>query len=298
MVCVKPKSPVGRDAGTSLVAGAAARLPGGARQWLYRLGPLTRWLRRTINRTVPSGVHPCQVAAGELRGEWLLLDLQVDKDLWLGTYEPEVAQAIRRFTPPSGTAYDLGANVGYMSLLFAKTLGPAGRVFSFEPLPGNVARLRQAIALNDLESRITLVPAAVGAATGTARFRVHASGSMGRLDSGAGRDDGFVGDIPVDVVRLDDFVLAPDHPAPDVVKIDLEGGEGLALAGMERLLRQARPRLLIEVHGPQAAAEVSRRLAAAGYRLHRMQAGYPSLAPGDPARLPKHIVALGEEDAA
>lgn len=295
MAVVKPKGPAERAAGMSLIAGVAGRLPAGARRLLYRLGPMTRWLRRTINRSVPSGVQPYRIAAGALRGNWLLLDLQVDKDLWLGSYEPDVVQAILRFVPPSGIAYDLGANIGYTSLLLAQTLGPAGQVFAFEPLRQNVERLQQAIRLNHLESRITIVPAAVGAAGGKAMFRVHTSVSMGRLEAGAGRDDGFVDNIPVDVVRLDDFVFGDGHPPPDVVKLDLEGGEGPALRGMERLLRDSRPCLLIELHGPQAAAEVKTCLEAAGYRLHRMQNGYSAIAPGDPHALPKHIVALGEE---
>ena len=80
-----------------------------------------------------------------------------------------------------------------------------------------------------------------------------------------------------------------------MIKIDLEGGEAAALSGMSRLLRERRPCLLLELHGSQAAADVQRQLAAAGYRLHRMQRGYPEIDSREPERLPKHVVALPAE---
>jgi FkbM family methyltransferase len=262
---------------------------------LYRLGPVTGWVRRALNRAVPAGIHPVQIASGDLAGSWLVLDLQVDKDLWLGTYEPEMAAAIRRFVQPGAVAYDLGANIGYTALLLARAVGPSGQVFAFEPLTGNVKRLRHAVTLNALDPRITVVPIAVGGHSGPAAFRVHASGGMGRLEEGAGRQDGFVAATSVDVVTLDDFVFREGHAAPEAVKMDLEGGEGAALQGMSRLLRQQRPCLLIELHGAQAAAAVRGELRAAGYRLHRMQPGYPETDSDGPEKLPKHVVALAAE---
>jgi len=282
---------------TSLAAATARRLPLRARLLLYRLGPVTDWLRRALNRAVPAGVHPVRIASGDIAGSWLLLNLQVDKDLWLGNYEPDVAQAIRHFAQPGGIAYDLGANLGYTTLLLARALGPSGRVFAFEPLADNLERLRRAVTLNGLENRITIVPEAVGARRGPAAFRIHVSGGMGRLEDGAGRQDGFVAAATVDVVTLDDFVFVEGNAPPAVIKIDLEGGEAAALTGMSRLLRERRPCVLLELHGTQAAADVQRQLAAAGYRLHRMQRGYPEVDARELARLPKHVVALAAEVA-
>jgi FkbM family methyltransferase len=281
---------------TSLAAATARRLPLRARLFLYRLGPVTEILRRAINRVVPAGVHPVRVAAGELEGSWLLLDLQVDKDLWLGSYEPQLAAAIRLFVPQAGVTYDLGANIGYTALLLAHALGPAGQVFAFEPLAANLLRLRRAVALNGLGARITIVPTAVGAGRGPASFQVHSSGAMGRLQSVAGRGEGFVATTTVDVVTLDDFVFSEGHPPPQVVKLDLEGGEGAALQGMSRLLREQGPCLLVELHGPQASAEVAGVLRTAGYHIHRMQDGYPEADATLPHELPRHIVALPSQE--
>jgi FkbM family methyltransferase len=277
-----------------LAAAAARRLPLRVRLALYRLGPVTHLLRRALTRAAPSGVHPVRVAAGDLAGMWLLLDLQVDKDLWLGTYEPDVAAAIRHFAPPGGVAYDLGANIGYSTLLLVRAVGAAGQVFAFEPLAANVERLRAAVARNGLDPQVTIVPSAVGAVSGRAAFLVHASGSMGRLAGDIGRGDGFMGSVEVDAQSLDDFVFGLGRPAPGLVKLDLEGGEGAALRGMRRLLTESSPTLLVEVHGADAAAEVSRELDAAGYAIQRVPGGDP-VERRIPIRLPKHILARPAE---
>jgi FkbM family methyltransferase len=245
-----------------------------------------------MNRAVPHGIQPVQIASGDLQGKWLLLDLQVDKDLWLGNYEPDLAEAIFRFARPAGIAYDLGANVGYSTLLLARAVGPSGHVVAFEPLPNNAERLVRAVVLNGLESVITVVPAAVGAEAGRSEFLIHESGGMGRLAASPGREDGFVGALPVDVVTLDEFVFRDRRPPPQVIKMDLEGGEGGALRGMRRLLRELRPCLLIELHGLQASAEVVRELSDAGYRMHRMGGDDAELLADSPESLPRRILAM------
>jgi FkbM family methyltransferase len=264
------------------VAGTVARwLPTGARQSLYRLGPLTRLLRQTLNRAAPVGVHPVEIAAGPLAGAQLLLDLQVDKDLWLGNYEPGVHSVIARFLRPGMTAYDLGANIGYFTLVMARAVGEGGRVVAAEALPANVERLREAIRLNRLEERVLVVAKAVGARAGRQRFLVHASAGMGRLEDAPGRAEGFEGSLEVEVAAIDDWVYRDGLPVPDLVKLDLEGGEGLALEGMRTVLAQAAPILVVEVHGALAARSVWTELTSAGYSIFDVDQGErPVTSPG------------------
>jgi FkbM family methyltransferase len=278
----------------SLAARVARWLPESARMALYRLGPISRGLRGALNRVAPHGVHPVQVAAGDLAGRWLLLDLQVDKDLWLGTYEPDLAAEIRHLARAGGVVYDLGANVGYTALLLAQAVGAEGRVIAFEPLPSNVGRLKQAVSLNRLESTIEIVEAAAGEADGPGEFRIHASGSMGRLEEGA-PEPGGVDKILVDVIRLDSFVYGQHRPAPTLIKVDLEGGEAAAIRGMVRVLNEARPVMLIELHGAAATTEVFAELQRAGYQAWTLGAA-PSLlkTPALP-RGSKHIIGRAME---
>jgi len=70
----------------------------------------------------------------------------------VGTYEPHLQQAIRRYVRRGETVYDVGANLGYVSLSLAKRVGPTGHVAAFEPIPQNVELLRKNIANNRLSS--------------------------------------------------------------------------------------------------------------------------------------------------
>lgn len=264
----------------TLAARAAAVLPTPLRRGLYRLGPATRWLRGLLTRAAPQGLTEVAVAAGPLAGARLALDLRAEKDLWLGTYEPPLLEAAAALVRPGDVVYDVGANLGYLTLLFARLAGPAGRVLAFEPLPANLARLRRNLALNGLEQRVQVVEAAVAGRAGRLRFLVHDSGGMGKLEGAAGRDEHYRQTIAVASVDLDTFVFRRRSPPPQVVKLDVEGGEVLALPGMRRVLAQVRPALLLELHGPQALEVARAVLGAAGYRLHRLRRGFPPLPPG------------------
>ncbi len=260
-----------------LAAAAARLLPNSVKRALYRLGPISKGLRAALNQAAPQGLTETQVAGGGLRGAKLRLDLQAEKDYWLGTYEVELQQALADFLRPGQTVYDCGANIGYISLLAARHVGAEGRVFAFEALPANRERLQANLALNAEGRVVEVVAKAVAAQSGSLEFLVHASGGMGKLVGSAGRDENYSEHIEVEALALDDFAYHPGHPLPDLIKLDIEGGEGAALQGMPRLLVEARPRLLIELHGPDAAQSVWLQLSAAGYRLHRMEKGYPAV---------------------
>ena len=177
--------------------------------------------------------------------------MQLDKDYWLGTYEPELQSALRRFIPPGAVIYDVGANIGYVSLLLAKAAGEAGKVFAFEALPSNVEQLRRNLALNGMEKRVTVVDRAV------TQVRVWCA-SWCTLPEGWARWRGPPGvmtvmnqKLNVLGISLDEFVYGQGNPPPQVVKMDIEGGEVFALPGMRRVLTEARPLMLMELHGPR-----------------------------------------------
>ncbi len=262
----------------SLASFFARLLPVSWKRALYRIGPLARLIRGGLNRAAPTGLTVVRVAAGGLAGCPLLLDLQTEKDYWLGTYEPDLQAALRDLVPPGAVAYDVGANIGYVSLLLAQAVGETGRVFAFEALPANVERLRRNLDLNGLSARVTVVAAAVTQAAGPVRFLVHASGGMGKVEGSAGRrEQVYRSEITVDGLSLDEFVYEGGHPAPQVVKLDIEGGEVLALPGMRRVLAEARPLVLMELHGPESARAAWQALTAAGYQICWMKRGYPEV---------------------
>jgi len=126
----------------------ARLLPVSIIQALYRSSMMSGIIRQALNRAAPTGLSEVQVAAGGLRGAKLLLDLQVEKDYWLGTYELELQKAVAELVNPGMVAYDVGANIGYVTLLLARAVGSAGKVFAFEALPANLERLQANLKMN------------------------------------------------------------------------------------------------------------------------------------------------------
>jgi FkbM family methyltransferase len=135
------------------------------------------------------------------------------------------------------TVFDVGANAGYFTLLFSRAVGSSGAVFAFEPDPQNLVHLRRNITLNHRDN-VSIIAAAVTDKEGAARFRPDAS--MGSICS--------EGPLSVTTCRIDDF------PTPDFVKMDIEGGELLALQGAQRTLRKHRTSWFIELHGDSIAS--------------------------------------------
>lgn len=275
----------------SLAALAARALPMPLKRALYRLGPFSRALRASLNHAAPHGLTVVTIAGGGLAGLQLQLDLQKEKDYWLGTYEPDLQAALAQLVQPGWVAYDIGAHIGYISLLLARAVGPDGRVFAFEPLPANLERLRANLALNPQLENLEMIPAAASDHSGTARFLLHESGEMGKAAGSAGRQAEYHGELEVPALALDDFVYTQGNPAPQLIKLDIEGGEVLALPGLRRLLAEARPLVLLELHGPESAATAWGTLTAAGYTLHQMAAGLPPVAALDELDWKAYVVA-------
>jgi FkbM family methyltransferase len=243
-----------------------------------------------LTRAAPDEIVPVEIAAGLLAGMHMRLDLHTEKDLWLGTYEPALLEAIKTFVNPGQTVYDVGANIGYMSLALAKAVGETGRVVAFEPLPENLARLEANLALNAEGKRVKVVGAAVGEHTAQEQFLVHHSGAMGKLHASTGRQAEYERSLTVEVVALDHWAADHNYGSPELIKVDVEGGEASVLKGMRGLLEKTRPTILLELHGLEAAEAVKGILAVAEYGLHEMRQGYPEV--NEITSWKSHVVAL------
>ena len=273
----------------------ARTLPLPARQALYRFPVLARLIRGSINASVDTGLSVIEVAAGDLHGYRVLLDLKTEKSRWLGTYEPELQAALGEFLRPGMVVYDVGANIGYVTLMLARHTAPGGRVFAFEALPANVERIRKNVALNH-QSNVSVVSAAVIDKTAPVSFYVHDSVGMGKAAGSAGRsDEQYKAEITVPGLSLDGFVYADGNPAPQAVKMDIEGGEVLALPGMRRILSESHPLMLLELHGPESEKVAWESLSGAGYALYAMQSGYPRLQSPEQLGWKAYVIAKWEQ---
>jgi FkbM family methyltransferase len=259
----------------SFAAFVANILPLSLKQALYRFPPLARFIRGSLNASVDEGLSVIEVAAGLLKGYQVQLNLKAEKSRWLGTYEPELQAALHEFLKPGMTVYDVGANIGYVTLMLAHQTGANGKIFAFEALPVNVERIQKNIALNSL-TNVTVVSGAVLDKTGSVTFYVHDSVGMGKAAGSAGRrEEHYKAEITVPGLSLDEFVYEQSNPAPEAVKMDIEGGEVLALPGMSRILREYHPLMLLELHGPESEKVAWETLTAAGYTLYAMENDYP-----------------------
>jgi len=265
-----------------IAAEAARSLPESWIQAIYRNPRLARLIRSRLNRAAPHGLVQVQVAAGGLEGVTLELDLQTEKDYWLGIYEPNLQRVIKDWVKPGWVVYDVGANIGYISLLLAQAVQDSGTIYAFEALPDNFTRLQKNIRLNVLEDRIKAVHAAVIDASKPVTFMVGPSSGMGKVVGSAGRQEVvYAQSLTVPGISLDEYVYEAGHPAPQAVKMDIEGGEVLALPGMRRILQEAHPLMLLELHGPESSHVAAQILGDTGYRLYNMAPGYPEVSAGE-----------------
>jgi FkbM family methyltransferase len=143
--------------------------------------------------------------------------------------------------------FDVGANVGLFAFL-AATASETARVHAFEPHPELAELLSENVAANDWSGRITVWPVAVSGERGTATFYVTKVAQEGTLMAQRPQVQGNVllGTVEVETVRLDDMLatIRPDLSA-SLFKVDVEGAEGLVLAGSTNILRSGGPRDLI-----------------------------------------------------
>jgi FkbM family methyltransferase len=252
-------------------------------------------IRAQLNSSAPSGLTEVIVSSGALRGLKLKLDLKSEKYYWLGHYEPQLAQAIYTFCGNGMITYDVGADIGYISLVFAQAVGVSGHVYAFEPLPNNIQRIADHIALNSLQMVMQVVPYAISDYEGKEMFLVHQNHAMGKLAGSSGRNFNYHDKIEVNSLRLDDFVYVQGNPHPHVIKIDIEGGAIKAIPGMLRLLSECRPILFIELHGPEERQVAWNALKQNHYVIHRMEKNYPEIAAINDIAWKEYIVALPRE---
>ena len=211
---------------------------------------------RLVLRLAPKTAQ-VRIMTGPLRGmRWIVG--AADHGCWIGTYERRQRRVFERVVTPGSVVYDIGAHAGYYTLLGSKLGGPAGLVIAFEPLPRNLRFLREHIRLNGL-TNVRVVEGAIADRSGQAMFSEAPSSSMGRLD--------IQGNVQVRIMSIDEATSQGMFPPPMVMKIDVEGAEGSVLAGAAQTLAQARPAILLSLHGEKARTQCRELLDGLGYEL-------------------------------
>lgn len=196
-------------------------------------------LPRSILNLIPkNSVLP--IVQGKLRGKRWIVGSSTH-GCWLGSYEFDKQKAFAQICEPGHVVYDIGANVGFYSLLAAQLIGRDGHVYAFEPLPRNLEYLHRHMTLNHFEKRVTIQDMAISNETCVSHFAEGISHEMGRLSEKGG--------IEVHVNSLDRLLVELNLRPPDLIKIDVEGGEYEVLLGAEATLRDYSPTLFLATHG-------------------------------------------------
>ena len=159
----------------------------------------------------------------------------------MGSFEPTETGLITQRVQPGATVLDIGAHIGYFSLLFARRVGPAGHVYAFEPEPRNYKLLVRNVGENGY-GNVTCVQAAAHVANGSVTLYL-ANDNAADHRVAPGEDDRET--ISVRALRVDDYLSNVAHV--DFIKIDVKGAELSVLQGMNNLLeRSPRAEMLIE----------------------------------------------------
>ena len=221
------------------------------------LGKLVRWPLCFI----PENAQ-VRILQGPLRGKkWI--SGSSSHGCWFGSYEMPKQKAVAAVLKPGDIVYDLGANVGFYSLLASILVGPQGKVFSFEPAPRNLLLLRKHLALNGI-TNCAVFESAVTDSSGRANFAPAADWSEGHLTTESA--DSFA----VPTVSLDELVDSGELPLPQMIKCDIEGAEYSALRGAIRTLQAGSPLIFLSTHGSEVHQKCCELLAHLNYSLRSL----------------------------
>lgn len=241
----------------------ASAVPPPLKRWLYRHPRLLKPLARRLKNAMPAeGFTIVTIAAGPNKGLKLAVNQSTPNYYWVNdAYEPHVLSAMRSTLKSGMTALDIGAHIGFDTMLMARLLGPAGKVIAFEPDPGNFQWLTRNCQLNAL-ANVTLNHQAVSDRAGSLAFAADGLTTSHLLAEDAADSSA----IRVPTITLDDW-FDQTGLKPGFIKIDVENHEPAVVRGATRLLQEHHPLLLIEIHSPQSLADCVGQLKTLGYAL-------------------------------
>lgn len=197
------------------------------------------------------------IMQGTLRGHRWVVGSS-NHGCWLGSYERNQQILLEKYLKEGDVIFDIGAHVGFYTLLGSVLVGGSGQVVAFEPVPKNLMYLKKHLQINSI-SNVAIVEAAVSDRQGHGRLSSGPSSSMWHLDA--------QGELGVQTVSLDELVLNARIPPPSLIKMDIEGAEVLALNGSARVVSEFHPIFVLSTHGVDVHQGCCRFLESAGYRL-------------------------------
>lgn len=199
-----------------------------------------RGKRRLLGSVAPqSGERTARLFGYDVRFD---LREMIQRWIYIGAFEPYETSLVRDWLRPGMVFLDVGANVGYFSLLAASRVGGTGRVYAVEPSPYAYERLRESVRVNGL-SQVSVHPIGFSAESGM--LGLYSPPEMDGFHSPtmAGHFGGPMVEVPVR--RLDACLDEWDVPVVDLMKLDVEGHELRVLEGAAGPLASGRIRAVL-----------------------------------------------------
>jgi FkbM family methyltransferase len=191
---------------------------------------------------------------------------------WCGIKDQWDVFHIRTLVKKGDTILDIGSNFGYYSVVLAAHLQKDCRIFAFEPLPENYARLVDHIKLNSMGDCIEPSPLAISDVSGESVISLRVNGNSGSASLVASESEQK---IVIKTVSIDEFVEEKKLSRVDFLKVDVEGSEPLVLRGASQLIREQKPSMMVEFdsvvlrRAGSSVVELGRTLRAMGYSLFK-----------------------------
>jgi FkbM family methyltransferase len=164
---------------------------------------------------------------------------------WYGCYEKELGDLLKKMLRPNDVFIDIGANIGYFSLLSA-TVSPSVKVISFEPVKDLFQKMNENLSINGSKN-IVAINAAIGEMNEQRELYLSTPDNLGmssfhQPENYSGRKE------KVEVIAFDDWFKTSGLTKIDLIKLDVEGSELAALKGMNAVLEKQKPALIVEIN--------------------------------------------------
>jgi FkbM family methyltransferase len=226
--------------------------------------------RLLFSKFLPRVAYP--VLKGPLKGAKFILGTHGGAgggaSVYFNGIEPVQTQAFIKTLKKGDVLFDVGANVGYYTVLGSRLAGNQGKVFSFEPLVRNISYLYRHVKINKLDN-VTIIPSACSNNQSIVTFLESPIASMGRIENSA-INTASTNATLVSTVSLD-AVAAKLTAQPNVLKIDVEGAELAVLQGAEKIITDFKPAIFLSVHSPQLRIDCLNYLKNFGYNFEALE---------------------------
>ena len=188
--------------------------------------------------------HIHKIPFGPNKGLNIFISFDISPRMYFGIDEPWIAALAHQYVKPGDIVYDIGAHIGYTSLLFLRSVGSTGFVHAFEILPSVATTFFQQTM--DANGFTNVVVHPVGLSNEEQTIQLSAGETMMASLSGANSDGRKAEQCKT--TRLDQFIARQGLPIPSLMKIDIEGAEVDCLMGASDTITRHRPVLIVEFH--------------------------------------------------